>query len=225
VSRHDLDRLVTTPAYWALQSLNPEIHASVGPLINYEVQARQNAFDRIIDEVQKEIRLWESTLGTLVMADTNVYLHQVEEFNEIPWSTLILTEEAPIHLVIPLLVIDELDVQKRRGQGRVAGPDSESVKTRARKTVSGIYELFSQSLEVGKLLPSASSPAPVTASLLMDDRNHIRFPHADSEFVDRARALMDFTGRTIHVVTSDIGMALRAKTAGLETVVVDNQRD
>jgi hypothetical protein len=225
----EVNRMVTTPAYWNLQGLIPLVHNSMGPspvlrnlsgFLNMEIQERHRILDQTITDVTTELDRWKEVDGTLVFADTNVYLHQEKEFGELPWNSIVSAEEKHVHLIIPLLVVDELDRQKRVGNGKVAGSETVNIKTRARLSVRFINELFPQTSKVAELHSKDSLLGLVTASLLMEVRNHIRLSHADSEFVERARAVQDFTGRKVHVVSSDIGMALRARAAGLETFVL-----
>ena len=111
-----------------------------------------------------------------VIPDTNIFLHYTF-FSEIAWNRLEGFRE--VRLVVPLLVIEELDSQKfARG--------ANAPRRRARKVLRALREIR------GDLPPE--SPAEVRAGVdlqvLMDPRHHARNPNDDEEILDRADSLL-----------------------------------
>jgi PIN domain len=62
-------------------------------------------------EAQELARHWQ-VYGVIVMPDTNVLLHATEFFDELDWPGA-LEIDSKIYLVIPMVVIDELDSHRR----------------------------------------------------------------------------------------------------------------
>lgn len=164
----------------------------------------------------------EAQSGRLVVADTNVYLHHEQLFDEVDWPGVVSAGSQGVHLVVPLLVVDELDRHKRADrQKKVRRGAEETVGTRARRTLRALDELFEDPRWVATLRPDRGPPAPaVRAELLLDPPGHVRLPDADDELVDQAAALRDLSGRDVAVVTGDTGMALRARAVGLDVTRV-----
>lgn len=106
-------------------------------------------------------------------------------------------------LIVPLLVIDELDNNKRKGD----------VRTRARTT---LRELERRLYPSGK--PLLIDSAKVYLQLVVDSPRHTRLIRADDELVDVARLLSDYTGSPVTVAFYDTGLRLRARAAGLNCV-------
>lgn len=224
ISRDDLDRLVTTPGYWALQRMAPTEAKHQFELIDLELDERRSDLTQARAELAGDLRRWSSQPGMLVVADANVYLHHEHYFDDIPWHPIVQAQTEGVRLVIPLLVVDELDRNKRAAQNKRTNRSggTELVRTRARKTLAKLDRLFENPRWTADLIPARDKFGAVTAELLLDDPEHTRLPIADDEIVDRARALQDLTRRDVHVVTFDTGMAFRARTAGLPAHKLDN---
>jgi hypothetical protein len=231
MERDDVNRLITTPRYWALTDLIPFIqyeggatpptHVYANGLLNLEIQERRSDFAQITTRLKEELQRWKEVRGVLVVADTNVYLHHEMIFTEIAWSAHLGSGDKDVHLVIPSLIVDELDGQKRTGQGRVGGSkslDVDEVKTRARKTLSIIDDLFPRLSDAAEVRSVDSPLGQMSASLLLDGMVHIRHPRPDTELLNRALALQELTTRQVVLVTFDTGMALRARMTNMKAI-------
>jgi hypothetical protein len=227
--REDLDQLITTRGYWTLQTFIPVTssaperiggHAqkNINALISLEILERNRELGQVINELSSDLIGWGKVNGSLILADTNVYLHHEKIFSEVPWRDLLDAAGRDAHLIIPILIVNELDGKKRTGQGTVSETNDESVRTRARKSLNLIDEIFRKPLQEVELTLRNSAFGLVTASIFMDSRDHVRIMHSDSELVDRALALQNFTGRDITIITFDTGMALRARMANLKVI-------
>lgn len=213
----DVDRLVLTPRHWALHALDPAAHVGAADLVQLELDTRRDDLQAAVVALDRLLpRLWVNR-GRLVVADTNVYLHHPEPFDRIDWSGVVPgLGHTGVHLLVPLVVVDELDRQKQgRSDRRVVRDKPETVRTRARTTIRTLEELFADPGAVATVSPE---PSPVRAELLVDPLGHVRLPSADAEIVDTARAAQDLYGSPVTVVARDTGMVFRARAAGLQAV-------
>lgn len=201
--------------HWALHALDPAAHLDNGSgLVDLELDIRR-------DELQGEVNALDAVIarrgahrGALVVADTNIYLHHPKPFDEIDWAPLVPdTGHAGIHLIVPLVVVDELDRQKQGQSGKtVVHGGKELARTRARTSIRTLEELFDDPTAIATV---RSGPPPVRAELLLDPPRHVRLASPDAEIVDRACAVRDLFGSQVTVVARDTGMVFRARNAGL----------
>ncbi len=220
----DLNRLITTPRYWTLQAIDPSSRLlSLAGFVDLEVTERLREFEADRDRLSAELSRWRSRPGRLVIADTNVFLHSDQYFDEIDWNGVV-GGPFGVHLIIPMLVIDELDRAKRTAGGtKVSDHSKELVRTRARVTIRRIDQRL-RAGSIATLQPHALQGAgPVSAEVLLDEPGHARLPHADDELVDQAVALRQLAGREVHIVTYDLGMKFRAEAAALQVVLRSDQ--
>jgi hypothetical protein len=200
VSSEQVERLVLTPRYRLLQQAN-QMTSDVVNLVYLELEERARALDALASEMAGLAAKWnERECGQLVIADTNFYLHSELEYDHLNWHALL---DVPPHyiltLVVPLLVIDELD-RAKRGETR----------TRARTALRSLHSRF-ENVDWNVPLVDGNT----RARLLFDPVGHIRLRDADAELVDRTSELQTLTGLKAMIVTYDIGMSLRAKAAGV----------
>ncbi|WP_269203880.1 PIN domain-containing protein [Motilibacter peucedani] len=161
------------------------------------------------DRLERELDRWTRP-GRLVVPDTNVFLHLPEPWVEVPWKDRVGCRVAEaLRLVIPLLVVDELD---RAKLGR------NETRSRARGVLRLLDQHFPDPSAVALLAGSGELQGSVTVELLLDDLGHVRLPDADSGLVDRAVELQALADRDVTIVTLDIGMALRARAAGVRAL-------
>lgn len=222
VPARDLDRLLLTRLYWAALS-NPAPSETLVSAVHQEVNDRVVDLEAALTEARRLQDRWAAPAArpcALVVADTNVYLHHPDPIDRLNWRALVdhgVRVLDDIDVVLPILVIDELDAQKRSREPKV--------RARARMTLKSIYEHVSggvdaswvaQPRSLGEEVDSLGS-GEVTVRLLFDQEGHVRLARPDDELVARASALGDLRGREpVHFVTYDTGAALRAKTAGLQ---------
>jgi predicted ribonuclease YlaK len=115
-------------------------------------------------------------------------------------------------LVVPLIVIDELDNLKRTG--------TKEVRPRARgalKLIDGFFATRNDRLTIA--VPTIDHGG-VSVRLLLDPPRHVRLPHADSELIDRAAPidLVDHISNPVIFVTGDTGAVIRARNAKVNVV-------
>ncbi|MEU4574673.1 PIN domain-containing protein [Nonomuraea sp. NPDC023979] len=237
ISSTDLDRLVTTPRYHtvlAMQIPEPIVESrNAGPGRTWASISGPDTGpirEMIILEVTEHIHNltqaratlaeWSNLLdmpersGPLVIADSNVYCHHPERLKE--WDVGLDAQALPgqdVHLILPLAVLDELDRQKDRGQGMAS--------TNARETIKHLDTLLPQGVirQRGSAPENPSFPwGAITIDLWPDPPGHVRLPRADDEIIARAVAFQALAGRSVKLLTGDIGMSTRARMAGLEAI-------
>ena len=217
----DLQRLVPTPRYWALFG-NPALGTpQYYALFALEVDERVSEFRAAADALDETIARW-SVPGTFAVLDTSVFIHHPEKIRDIPGAAEVGRPAEPVHLLIPIAVIDELDDLKESRDRHV--------RWRAGHTTGVLSGLFRPEVDRQvELTPSDGSrgfrAGPVTAEILFDPPGHDRLPITDDEIVARAVAVVPLAGRSMTVITYDSGMAFRARAAGLEAVRLEQPKE
>ena len=212
----DIDRLVLTKRHWALIGLDPVTQPNtLYGLVALEIDQRDRAFQAEVDEFDVSIKKWDGQLGVVVVPDTNVLLHHpsaaVATFENVDWCTEVGALSPGAHLVLPMILIDELDRLKRTGK--------DTTRTQARLALRRLDQLIDDPAATVQLRPEAGPElGPVTLELFLDQPGHERLPIADDELVDRAAALKDISGRRVVVLAYDHGTRVRAKSAGVEGI-------
>lgn len=215
----DLDRLLTSPRYWATLA-NPLAVTSTVSAVMDEVQYRARLMNEAVTELTQATEAWRPLDGSytnLVVVDTNFWVEQVNSFDNTDWHEVVNNAEGPsapamqdeLRLVVPMLVIDELD--------------SLAHKSNLRPKVTGatrwLYKHLGNAPARPALLTAATETrGAVTAQLVFEPHAHTRLPNNDDEIVETAVRLRDFLGHPrekVFFVTYDAGAAFRAGQAGL----------
>lgn len=208
-----LNQLVTTPHYWMLCLLDPATKGNeLAALIDGEIERQLNAFDAAEQEFVA-LRARHTNASLIIVADTNVYLHHPVSFAQVPWEELAPAGSERIQLVVPMLVIDELDNNKTSGV-KVHEDGKETVRSRARTTLRELEARF----ESEGSFEMFQNRTVIEVRLAAEDARHVRLPHADNELVDVACTLRGLTEANVVLVSFDTGCRLRARTAGLDAV-------
>jgi hypothetical protein len=169
------------------------------PLINDEV-ARQV---RVLEQLRAKVQALEALRvrgGQIAVLDTNALMHY-QRPDEIPWAEVL---GAPaVRIILPIRVIDELDNKKYTGSDRMS-----------RRADLAIRALRQHS---GDLHPGSAATLPdgTTLEVFLDDPDHMRIANPDEELLFRCLLLQRAIGRTVTIVTGDLGMQLRADALGL----------
>lgn len=218
----DVRAMIETSSYEQLLSRggsgpNP---ALVNGLINSELEDRKRYFDRVLQDLrrtQTEVEALPSGAGvTVLVPDTNVYLHHPSSFPNVDWPAAVPTREN-VRVLAPMVVLRELDKNKRApGSKTVGAAGSEPVRDRARRSAREISTMFTSHGDTPRLAGSADT----TFGLLLDPVGHVPISDPDTEFIDRVASLKAFSDRKIAIVTSDNGMRSAAMVAGIGVVDV-----
>jgi predicted ribonuclease YlaK len=112
-----------------------------------------------------------------------------------------------VRLVVPILVIEELD--------RVKSFDRGDDRHRARQALKELAD---------RLGSDPTRPvrvrAHVTVEILIDDDWHERMPINDSEIIDQAREINEWTGRDVTLASADTSQVFRARALGMKAVLL-----
>lgn len=167
-------------------------------LIGSEIRVQVERLTALAEQLQNYLGL-RNRPGAIVMLDTNVLLHY-QCLDKVPWREV--AGEGPVRLVIPLLVLEELD-DKRYLSGA-------AIKDKARGAVKPLDRRQNEFDEQGY----ATLPDGATVEYLLDDPNHLRRSNPDEEFLDRAEFLQLVTHQPVRIVTADRSMRVRATARG-----------
>lgn len=223
ISEADLASLVFNRRYelllasaGTLTSDEAQVQRVVNDLVTLEVEERGKDFDAAITTLEAYKDRW-TNVSDLVVLDTNFYLHHPDKLEEADIATASGLGGTRAHVLVPMVVIDELDGLKQHSK--------QKVRWRAGYTVAVLDRVFMRGT-VGRLHGDDNAPTAdglvgqgeVTMELLLDPPGHVRLPINDDEIVDRAVAVQTLAGREVTLVTYDTGMSTRARSAGLRAV-------
>lgn len=124
----DLDRLLTSPRYWATLT-NPLAVPSRVSAVLEEIQHRARPMNAAVAGLTEASEAWRPVDGAftnLVVVDTNFWVEHENSFDATDWHEVVNSAEGPsapamqdeLRLVIPMVVVDELDALTHRGQLR-----------------------------------------------------------------------------------------------------------
>jgi PIN domain len=119
--------------------------------------------------------------------------------------------EEDIHLLFPIVVVDELDRLKE---------SSGSARWRAGHTLGRLDEAITARTygtpHRGRPGEGRSMIGEVTVEIVLDQPGHTRLPIADDEIIERAVTIQAIAAREVRLLTCDTGQATRGRTAGLK---------
>jgi rRNA-processing protein FCF1 len=196
--------------YWHICSIPPFDHALMNRLVREELRF-QCGFPAIpgdaggrLGEVRARLqalaRLGDRP-GRICVPDTNALLHYTR-FDQLPWAERLRVEIA--RLVIPIVVVDELDAKKYARR--------EEFQQRARELLTLIDRYVTASPPDGY---SRTGPK-VTVEVLPDEAGHHRAASNDQEILDRCELLQQATGNPVTLITGDSGMRISAQSRSIE---------
>jgi rRNA-processing protein FCF1 len=208
----DVSELLHTQRSWLLRGMDQITGRAVMQVLD-EVEDRARVLEAARAELVGVRDRWRD--GVLVIVDTNVFLHHPREFDEIDWPTLV--DRLPdIRLVVPLIVVDELDRQKQSTKN--------DVRRKARQTLRKLDDLLVATPPGGRarIGQTDGSKQVTTVEVFVDPFEHQRFASADAEIVDRALYLDEVSGHAVYLATGDSHMRYRAREAGLEVIFIQS---
>jgi hypothetical protein len=218
LSSEDLEQMVLTKRSWMLQSMAGSAVGPLAILVETEIDDRLTVLGLACEALSTEIRRW-SRPGVFVVPDTSFYCHG-DKLEDWDVSGLLATRHDPVHLLFPMVVVDELD--------RLKESSSSDVRWRAGYTLAVLDRVLGNSSE-GRLRAADSTgidtsqmpKGEVTMEIVFDPPGHLRLPIADDEIVDGALAIQALAGRPVTVITFDTGQAHRARMQGLKALKLE----
>ena len=223
----DIDRLVLNRRYYALLGCAGRLSSNteaplVNGLVSLELTEREAAFQAAVKTLDAHLDRWESRGRWFVVADSSFYLNSDAPLADADLhKALSLHTSEDIHLMFPIVVVDELDKLKESG------------KLHSRWRAGHTLGLLDQLLDTGTtgtlrrrslpLPPMPGDPAVrsevlgmITVEIVLDPPGHTRLPLADDEIIDRTVAIQRIAHRDVRLLTCDTGQATRGRLAGLK---------
>ncbi len=163
----------------------------------------------------EQLEVFVNRPGRVAVLDTSAFI-EGGDFWEQDWATITRADDdrapgagpLPVRLIVPIIVIEEMDNHKRHTNKRVAAT--------ARQALSHLWQLPREASGCRRLNPR------ITVEILQDDRAHARLPVNDVEIVDRAAYLRDLFApqRAVYLVAGDYSMLFRSEELGLRSIQV-----
>lgn len=228
IHQDDLARLVTTPRHWAIVGNAHSTGPNVTTLVNLEISEQTQTMEIVRESLRLEIRKWSQLSGELIIPDTNVYIHYQTTFDHTDWRSLLeIRALTDIHLLMPIMVVKELDRKKRsNASNTVSRTDRTPARTRARETLIKLSEFLGSPSSRHILTPQTMERGLTSISLFLDSIDHGSLPDPDSEIIDRALVIKGLSGRNVTIVTIDTAMAFNARNAELKVkLLVQTRRE
>ena len=215
----DLDTLLLTRRQWALQTYPPGPYPQGDTALRYllttEVDQLIVNFADTIAQLKAQERRFDEP-GRLLVADTSFFIRHPAKLADTVIADDLDERETPLHLMVPIVVVDELDGLKQS--------KDRHVRWRAGHTLGVLDAALRSGSGRGELRPAdwtgvdagAIPRGRVTVEILFDPPGHHRLPINDDEIIDRALAVQTLAGRRVTLITYDTGHATRARAAGLD---------
>lgn len=177
-------------------------------LLNREWQEWDARLQQVLSGLEA-LRAFVARPGHLVVLDTSALMEGVF-FTEFDWHSVdsSLTGGA-LRLIVPSLVVEELDELKRR--------PAERQKALARRVLTALWNLHRPAPAEPAALPGR---ADITIEVLLDDGWHQRMPNNDGEIIDQALSVRQLTGRPVILAACDYTQLYRAAPTGLTAVLM-----
>jgi hypothetical protein len=213
------DDLLVPLARTAAEIRNLDIPAPAyeAPSLSFIIRERDVWVDRLDAAVRRleQLKDFVRRPGRVAVLDTSAF-HEFGRFWVADWALVTEADPPyatmpglPIRLVVPLVVVEELDAQKRHPNGKV--------REGAREILRHLRNL--PRVSTNAFADVLRLDGRATVEILLDDPEHVRLPVNDAEIIDRAvymRSLFPTFVRVI-LVSGDVSMEFRAEGAGLET--------
>ena len=206
LSARDAAAFFDGPRHRDICSMTPG--SQLPPMISAEIDAHSERFGTLADELDLARRLFEGA-GTCLVPDTSFYIEHGQKIEDIDFHDL-AEDPGPVRVLIPMIVVDELDGLKQRGA-------SPKAKWRASYSVAVIDRVIDDPPRPGLLTAKKHMPprGEVTFQIVFDPPGHQRMPINDDEIVARCLACQPFADN-LTVITYDTGQSTRARAAGLK---------
>jgi hypothetical protein len=202
--------LVHTLRYWTLRTVPPDTHR-LPALVDAELEGRERVLRRAQAELRAEMRRWRSEPATLVVVDTNIFLEPDRPVESIDWLRVVDSRPG-VWLVVPLIVVHELDRLKRQGNSTTA--------KLARQAIRWLATTLPTNPDWRSHRLSGEAHRGVTVEIVVQD-GPARPDDADGVIIDFARQLGTISGMATRLVTRDFGMQIRAQARGVDALLLD----
>jgi|HubBroStandDraft_6_1064221.scaffolds.fasta_scaffold01437_8 rRNA-processing protein FCF1 len=215
-SMHDAAALFDGPRHRDICSMTAG--EQLGPMISAEVDDISHRLNTLSMEHDNALKIWEDRNAAVVVLDSTVYMEHPNKFEDVDFHEM-LNRSGPVRILVPMVVIDELDRLKTSGDPKK--------RWRPAHALAVIDDRIDNPPWLGLLHDAVHESAhirgPVVVEIVFDFPSHIRLPLPDDEIVDRAVACQPYAG-PVTLVTYDTGQAQRARMARLNVLKLRNDR-
>ncbi|WP_426593825.1 PIN domain-containing protein [Cellulomonas sp. McL0617] len=208
----EIERLLTTQRYWAAASFDGAGRPrALNAMLSTEIDDKVRALNAAVAEVSAHCEMWND-VEHLLVPDTNVLLQHPRSFPNVPWNAIVPVGRRHVTLGLPIVVVDELDRAKFRTD-KVMNSD-ERVRLRAGRTLRVLERLLNGTLTS----PLTAGEVEITVRVLDAEWDRERTGTPDQQIIGAAIDARDAGEVPTTLVSDDLGMRLRAATAGLSAV-------
>ena len=200
-STTDLVESLYTRRYWHIREISVDTPRPF-PLIRDEIDTQLASLTSAISQIEHYGRLLGGPGSpSLVLLDTNVLVHGIQ-FQDILWHSEF--KRTAVALVLPLVIIDELDKLKDKGI-RAAG---------------GVLKALDGLLDSAEGLEPIRVRDGVHLQIVDEPYLHRRLDRADDEIARQANYFQSFREDPVIVVTRDRGMRVRCKARRVDAAIL-----
>ena len=216
VPSSELQRLVYTRRYWYVGESNDQ-------LAQIEMEDAYHRWNAELDELKGWQRRWAGE-ATVVVPDTSVVIrHPGNEFADVNWHAMSgAMKDMAIRVVVPMVVLDELENQKDRGSTKIPDGQKYAASTKARhalRYLAGLFGGHGDPRRPARLGINYVAIAPTVEVLEDPSGPYVRYPRADDELIRRAVMLRVTTSLRVVLLTYDVAMSTRAQIEQLDVVL------
>jgi hypothetical protein len=224
VSEADVERLLLTKRYWLLQEQSSIAGGPHDWLLTVEIDDRVAALAVANAAFESMLSRW-SRAGLFVVLDTSFFIEHAEKFEDVRLAVLVHSRDKPIHVLVPMTIVDELDGLKRSKDKHVRWRASHSLAVIDRVASSGALTGELRAADYSRVDDGVSPEGAITVEVVLDPPGHQRLAIADDEIIDRTLAIQGGAGRELTLLTYDTGQSMRARSIGLKVIRLWSSQD
>ncbi|OWV04716.1 hypothetical protein B5D80_19690 [Micromonospora wenchangensis] len=181
----------------------------INGLVSTQLDERVSVLKAALDDLAGQVKRFDRR-GELLVLDTNIYMEHPEKIEDWDIAGDLYLGFEDVHIIVPLVVVDELDKGKRQhGERGYRAGYSVAYIDRITREEGGVIRGKDFSVE-------EKARGTLSVEVLLDPPGHVRLPDNDNEIVDRTVDVQALAGRPVRLVTYDTGMAMRGRYAGLK---------
>jgi len=194
--------LIYTQHYWVLRAATADSPRLIAQVMA-ELDNRQRVLTETADRLDRERSRWQNSSASLVVPDTNMFLQDGKPLSQVDWTS-VCGRAIEIRIVVPIMVIHELDRLKRQGNN--------TTRSMARQALRWLVQVLPYGLDGSSLLSSGTTDTRIEVYV---HGGPSRPEDADSVIIQVVKRLAQLSELPTRLVTYDLGMRLRAMAAGV----------